>query len=154
MSFYEHYDPCDVHDVKWDYCAACGMAYSQHEIDFESCTLAPTVGETLTGVTSGKTATVASSSKMNGTYAGGDARGTIVVTSPSGDFTDGESMNGSTSGSGFAVCRCYMDRDYGIKYPDFALMEFRGSKYCRPHFRAKQKILLDEQVVQFSKEET
>jgi hypothetical protein len=153
MAFYEDYDPRRVFNVKWDYCAACGLAWTQHEIDFATATVAPTVGETLTGVTSGKTATVSSVSLMNGTYGAGTARGTIVVNSPSGEFTDGEVMNGSTAGAAFATCRCYKDRDYGIKYPEHALGEFRGKRYCRSHLKTKQKILLDEDVITFVNEE-
>ena len=120
-------------DLKYRWCVRCGAAYDCYEMDFESASAAPTVGETLTGATSGKTSVVESFTKSSGAYAGGTARGTIVVTSPSGDYTDGEAINGSSGGAGFLTCRAYVQRRYGHRYPDSMLSTIDGKDYCPPH---------------------
>jgi hypothetical protein len=115
-------------------------------MDYYDATVAPTVGETITGVTSGKTATVSSASKSTA--------GTMVVASPSGTFTDGELLTGSTSGASFATLRCYIDRRYGFSYPDSTIVEYNGKKYCPEHFRAKvRNEALDEQSIDIREEE-
>ena len=138
MTFYQHPDH-KVYDRKYRFCVRCGASYSDFEMDFESATAAPTVGETLTGATSSKTSTVASFTKASGEYAAGTARGNIVVTSPSGDYTDGEKVNGSTGGAAFLTCRAYIERKYGIRYPDSMLAQYNGKDYCLPHFQALAK---------------
>ena len=153
MGFYEHRRPSECVDDTYEQCEACGALYTAYEMDFYSGSVAATVGETITGATSGKTAVVYSVAKNAGTYAGGDAVGTIEVTSPSGTFTAGELLNGSTAGSNFATLHNYEERIYGLSYPSGSLGEYEGKKYCRPHLRAKQKKLLDEQVPDIHEEE-
>jgi hypothetical protein len=131
-----------VTGTKWRYCVRCGAAYSQYEMDFEGATVAPTVGETLTGATSGKTATVESVTTVNGSYTAHTMRGTIVVTSPSGDFTDGEKINGSSSGAAFLTCRAYIERKYGVRYPETMLSQYNGKDYCHAHFAALAKSVI------------
>lgn len=65
-------------------------------------TTAPTIGETITGASSGATAVIVDWSVSSGTWAGGDAAGTLILKQPTGTFTS-ENLNGSVSGSNFAT---------------------------------------------------
>jgi len=68
-----------------------------------------TIGETLTGNSSGDTATVAFWIVTSGTWGGGDAAGTVYLSDRSttgatiDDFTDGEGINGSVGGNNMAT---------------------------------------------------
>ena len=121
MPFYKHRKETERLDQRWRYCNLCGEAYAQYEIFFTGATVAPTVAETLTGATSGKTAVVSEVHRMAGTYAAGTAFGQVVVTSPSGDFTDGETINGSVGGAAMLTCHYYAEKRYGITYPESQL---------------------------------
>jgi hypothetical protein len=55
-------------------------------------TYEPVKGDTVTGNTSGKTAVVVSTTLSSGTWAGGDAAGTILYRSASGAFSSGETV--------------------------------------------------------------
>jgi hypothetical protein len=76
---------------------------------FDSGSVEPTVGETVTGATSGDTAIVYSISLSSGAWSVGNAVGNLVLTSPTGYiadysiFSDNELLNGSVSGSNFAT---------------------------------------------------
>jgi len=71
--------------------------------EFTSGSTEFTVGETLTGATSGETCVVASFLLESGTWGGGDAQGPLFVTGMSGVFTDGEDLNGSAAGANCAT---------------------------------------------------
>jgi hypothetical protein len=105
--------------------------------------VAPTVGETITGATSADTAVVEGHTIVSGTVAGGDAAGVIEGKTPTGYddnnleiFTDGETITGSVScvagvhGKGAVQIS-------GRLIPESDIVEYRGKKYCRPHFRFK-----------------
>lgn len=78
--------------------------HSSYEyIKFTSGSVEFTVGETLTGATSGKTATVVNWYEDSGTWAGGNATGVVWVSSPSGAFNSSENLNGSTGGTNIAT---------------------------------------------------
>jgi hypothetical protein len=72
-------------------------------IEFSSGSSEIVAGETLTGGSSGETAVVISVTLESGSWAGGNASGTISVTDPSGSFTDGEALNGSLAGADAAT---------------------------------------------------
>lgn len=148
MGTYEYRDPKEVLEQKWRWCVKCGQNFTQYEMDFLEGQVAPTVGETLTGQTSGKTATVVSVELMNGSYAAHTARGTVVLSSPTGDFTDNELVNGSTSGTGKLRCRTYLERRYGIPYPESSLSTWKGKEYCPFHARALRHTQWDEQKIE------
>jgi len=133
--FYKHRKETERLDQRWRYCVLCGQNYAQYEIFFTN-SIEPTVGETLTGVTSGKTAVVSEVSRLNGSYALGTANGQVVVTSPSGDFTDGEIINGSVGGDAMMTCHYFAEKRYGISYPESQLVTYEGKEYCREHFGA------------------
>ena len=143
---YERHDPERELDQEWRYCCICGLNWVYYEMDFENASVEPTVGETLTGATSGKTATVSVVTLDHGTYLAGTATGTIRLTSPSGDFTTAEAINGSTGGDAMITCRAYVPRRYGRTYPESSLVTHHGKDYCVPHFRAYSAKIRDDQV--------
>ena len=76
---------------------------------FDSGSVEPTVGETVTGATSTDTAIVYSVTLSSGSWAVGNAAGNLVLISPTGYkadysiFADNELLNGSTAGNNFAT---------------------------------------------------
>ena len=130
---------------KWDECCRCGPRVWRALIHFDSGSVSPTVGETVTGATSTDTGVIANVTLISGTYAGGDAVGVIEMTSPTGYdtvlleiFTDNETLNGSTSGVNFAtVNKTGAVQVWGRLIPDSNLIEYEGRKYCAPHFEMK-----------------
>ncbi len=143
MSFYRHRRETERLDARWRSCYRCGSSYTQNEILFKKGSVAATVGETLTGQTSGKTATVESVVLAGGAYASGNASGTVVVTSPSGDFTVGELIDGSTGGSTMFTCAVYRDTRNGFVYPETQLAEYEGKEYCLEHYAALMQRQID-----------
>ena len=136
-------DFTELQGDKYDACHVCGPVKYRAIIHFDSGSVAPTVGETITGATSGHTGVVEFVQLTGGAYADGDATGVISVTSPTGYsqdvvfiFQDNEAINGSTSGNDFAT----VNGNPGINrsgrlHPDWNLVFYRGKKYCREHFR-------------------
>jgi len=75
-------------------------------LDYDSGgTTTPTIGETITGATSGRVGTLVSYTTDSGTWAGGDAAGTmsLIVCSGAALYTDDEPLTGSTSGANMAT---------------------------------------------------
>ncbi len=68
------------------------------KIPFENGSSEITVGETVTGATSGATGTVTIVEVTGGTWGSGDAEGYIYVEDPSGVFEDEEEINGADAG--------------------------------------------------------
>lgn len=126
----------------YEACHTCGPLAYRVVLHFDSGSVAPTVGETVTGATSTNTGVVDSVTLTGGTYAGGDATGVIILTSPTGYnrdtsviFSDNEAVNGSTSGDNFATVNGAHGVTFdGRLYPRRELIEYRGLKYCASHF--------------------
>lgn len=82
------------------------MAFTYHDdmerLDFTSGSVEPTVGETITGATSGETCVLVSVTLLSGAYVDTDAAGYLYVENVSGAFQS-ENLNGSTSGANFAT---------------------------------------------------
>ena len=72
-------------------------------IDFDSGSSEITVGETVTGATSGATGTVLAVELSSGSWAGGDAAGTIQIQDADGLFEDDEELDGSVAGDDAAT---------------------------------------------------
>ena len=68
-------------------------------MNFDSGSIEPKVNEILTGFTSESTAKVISVNKDSGTWAGGDAAGTITLKNCDGCFNDNEVIGGSEGGA-------------------------------------------------------
>ena len=125
---------------KWDECVLCGTRRRKVLVHFDSGSVAPTVGETITGATSGDTAVVEGHTVVSGTVAGGDASGVIQGSTPTGYddvnleiFQNNEALNGSTSGADFATVMGIGAVQVSARLsPD--LIEYQGKKYCRQHF--------------------
>lgn len=67
-------------------------------MNFDSGSVEPKVGEILTGATSFSSGKVVSVTKASGTWAGGDAAGSIELEECEGRFNDNENINGSIGG--------------------------------------------------------
>jgi hypothetical protein len=128
-------------------CYICGTVSYVAVIHFDSGSVAPKVGETVTGATTGDTGVIDTVTLSSGTYAGGDAVGVIVLTSISGYsrdtllvFQDNEALNGSTSGADFATVKGVTGATRnGRLYPEWATVEYNGRRYCRDHFPWKYR---------------
>jgi len=150
---------------KYRSCWLCGGTVSNHvEIRFDTGIQEPTVGSTLTGATSGDTGVVTAVQVESGTWDGGDAAGTIWMSSPTG-FSDintdggtgewGQDNEALTSGG---VTKCVMNghghqKRGGILYPESDMVEASdGHWYCKPHWsmrflpdlRAENPVEVDE----------
>lgn len=77
-------------------CALRSMAFTS------GGTTAPTIGETVTGATSGATGVIVDWAVTAGTWAAGDAAGLLILRLVSGTFAS-ENLNGSAAGSNFAT---------------------------------------------------
>jgi hypothetical protein len=128
---------------KWFECCMCGTKRIKFLVHFDSGSVAPTVGETITGATSGDTGVVEGHTVISGTVAGGDAVGVIEGNTPTGHddinlelFQNDENLNGSVSGDNFATVN-------GIGAVQISgrlspgIVEYQGKYYCRPHFLMK-----------------
>ena len=146
---------------KWDTCAMCDSLRRRALVHFDSGSVLPTHGETVTGATSGDTMVLDRHVLISGTYAGGDAVGVLEGTTPSGYddvlleiFSDNENLNGSVSGNNFATANHKGAVEVsGRLVPARDLIEYRGKKYCRAHFEFKYgSQFRDEAVIDTSKE--
>lgn len=127
---------------KWDECFSCGARQRRALVHFDSGSVTPTEGETVTGATSADTMVLDNYVLIGGTFAGGDAYGILEGTSPTGYddvnleiFQNDEALNGGTSGDDFAtVNKIGAVQVSGRLHPVSELVEYRGRLYCRPHF--------------------
>jgi hypothetical protein len=128
-------------------CYICGPQKYWAVIHFDSGSVAPTVGETVTGATTSDTGVIDTVTLSSGTYAGGDAVGVIVLSSVNGYnrdtllvFQDNEALNGSTSVADFATVNgtTGVTRN-GRLYPEWATVEYDGRRYCNAHFPWRYK---------------
>ena len=121
-------------------CTLCGAQYKRVEFWFDPSSVEPTVGETLTGDTSGDTGVVVSSTLYDGTYAGGDAKGFVELSGCTGvserfAFEEDETITGSTGGADMMTTDSVgSEKVYGRLYPDTAMAVYNGKKYCLPHY--------------------
>lgn len=133
----------DAGNSRWRTCVWCGSNAKTGVVYFDSGSVAPTVGETITGATSGDTAVIDKVGLLSGTYAGGDAAGYMELSSPTGYdqdtfeiFSDNEELNGSTSGNSFStVDHVGSVTSNGTLYPEGDLIEENGKLYCKFHFK-------------------
>lgn len=95
-------------------------------IDFNTQTVNYSVGEVITGGSSGVTATIASIPLDAGTT------GTLVITGSTGAFTTGENLTGGSGGTGKAVATQYYQVDLTLTLPTTgagALMSLSDHSY-------------------------
>jgi zinc transporter ZupT len=113
----------------------CGPVEYYVVVHFDGSSATPTVGETITGVTTLDTG------KVSGVTMGGTS-GVMILNSPTGYdaessvmFQDNEALTGSISGVGFAFVdgACGVSKS-GRMFPDKMLIEYQGKKYCQEHF--------------------
>jgi hypothetical protein len=123
-------------------CHMCGTEFKRVELPFDSGSTEPTVGETLTGATSGDTGVVVSTKVYDGTWAGGDAEGYVALSTFTGDdfdtgtiYQDNETITGSTGGANMmTVDGQGAVTKYGRFYRESQLVRREGRYYCTPHY--------------------
>lgn len=128
---------------KWYPCTLCGNRVLFVVLNFDSGSVAPTLGETVTGATSGNTGVVDRIHLYSGSYANGDAVGDVLLISPTGYdigamtcFEDNENVNGSTSGANmFTVKDGGWLNVTGRLYQESQTVEHQGKRYCIPCYR-------------------
>lgn len=133
-----------VRGEKMHTCWLCGgPKYTYAEIKFDSGSVEPTVGETLTGATSGNTGVVVDTEDLfSGTWVGGDAVGVVEVSSPTGMddagdiFEEDETITGSTGGADMMTVIYGTEKSYGVMYPLSYLSKYNGKWYCPGHLKA------------------
>lgn len=72
------------------------IAGRRWSIKYDSGSFEPQPGDTITGATSGATATIEYITKSTGTWSGGDAAGTMYLRRLTGTWTNNESVNDTT----------------------------------------------------------
>ena len=128
---------------KWRTCHYCGEVTNKAVISFDSGSTLPVEDETLTGATSANTGIVSEVILTSGTWAGGDAAGQILLTTPTGYdaeaqeiFTDNETLTGSTAGADCAtvngVGSLVVD---GVMYPEGDMVFYKGVWHCKSHYQ-------------------
>jgi len=122
-------------DEQWQRMETLALIDHQ-ELAFENGTSAFTVGERLTGGTSGRTAVILSVTVTSGSWVGNDAAGTLVVrdTSLDGHFDAGETITDAITGSASTTS----DASGGQIAKDFELVSIKtcalsGSDYQLRH---------------------
>jgi len=120
-------------------CALCGPFYTLVEMRFDAGSVASTVDEVITGATSLDTGVVDEIVLESGSYAGGDAAGTISLSSPTGMDdnglwgTDDEVLSGS-SGATMVLNDTGFTKSVGRLWPENQLIFRDGKYYCRAHY--------------------
>ena len=123
----------------WRPCVLCGTLLKRVEVDFDDGGVEPTVGETVTGATSGDTGIITEVVLYSGSYAAGDAAGVIVMSTYTGDASGvwgqaDENLNGSTAGDDFATTMyAGAVKKSGMMYPTNQMVRIDGKWYCKPH---------------------
>lgn len=123
------------------YCALCGgEPVKTCELQFDSGSVEPVEDEVLTGATSGDTGIVVSVRLESGTWAGGDAAGTVLMSSPTGIsddfecFSDNELVTGSTGGVNILTANNDgIVKTEGMPYPEGDTGIYKGKRYCTQH---------------------
>lgn len=145
----------DNRGEKWFSCWSCGEAILFVRIPFISGSVQPTLGETLTGATSGATGVVDRVDLRSGSWAAGDATGDVYLLSPTGFsvaqwecFFASETVNGSVGGTNiltvWSLSNGVLGRQ-GRLYPESQTGIFRGRRYCLAHLHmVSDKRLQDE----------
>jgi hypothetical protein len=128
----------DFWHEKYGQCVMCDAWRTRYELDFDAGSVAPTVGETVTGA-GGCTGVVTEATLRTGTYAGGDATGVLELSGVTGAseslaFVDNEALTGSSGFVGVANGQA-IEKKYGHIVPDYNLIERDGKKYCSQHYR-------------------
>jgi hypothetical protein len=109
------------------------------EVDFDSGSTVPSVGETLRGTESEHSGIVVSHHLASGAWGTGTATGTVELSDCTGAvdglaFNDNEILNGTVGGSDMMTVNGRgLEKGYGIIYPVSHLIFEDGHYYCKPH---------------------
>lgn len=152
------------HHEKWKTCVMCSIEDRTCELKYDSGgTTEPSVGETLTGATSGDTGVVTVvQTLISGTWAGGDAVGYITLDTLTGYdgeqltmFEDNEAINGSSAGDNCLTANGEGQVNIdGIFYPRSLRIKYKGKWMCVWHYRFRIKLEeLDKQKIDTREDE-
>lgn len=147
---------------KWKPCRLCTTKWVTAELKFDSGSTVPTVGETLTGATSGDTGVVTEiETLLSGAWGDSDATGYLHVDTLVGNddeqysiFEDDELINGSTAGSDCLTADGQGNvKIWAVMYPKRLMVKEEGHWYClwhhkfrfSPRFRDREKLVVTEE---------
>src|SRR5574343_779257 len=131
----------DCRNERYYSCVLCGPQYLRYELQYDGAAANPTLGETITGVTSGATGVFTSWAHESGSHAAATAAGTVELSNVTGAtaglaFTDNEPLSGSdgflATANGQAI-----EKVYGLKYPEGDSVERDGKRYCAFHYELR-----------------
>jgi hypothetical protein len=141
MALREFYPTSAYTEHRYRECVQCGMSEYLATLDFLGGSVAPTIGETLTGATSADTGVVLEVSLWSGTYAGGDAAGRILLETITGwdrlqysIFDEAELVTGSTGGAGMMTVDNGTVKVNSRLSPEGETAVVDGVRYCRFHY--------------------
>lgn len=122
---------------KYVSCPMCGAWFVRFELSYDAGSVAPTVGETITGA-GGCTGVVTAYSLDSGTWAGGDAAGVIELSGVTGSadflaYVDNEALTGSSTFVGTANGQA-VQKNYGHRIPYSQAVQRDGKFWCIPHY--------------------
>ena len=148
----ESYPNPNFEGARYRECRIHGPVIKQVELRITSGSVEPTVGETITGATSGDTGVVTSVHLESGTWAGGDAIATVYMNGHTGIDADTgewgsttETLNGSTSGSDWATRYVAPEQVYGRLFAEQEMVNVDGEWFCMDCYRRRYpKKYLDE----------
>jgi hypothetical protein len=143
-------------NARYRVCKIHGNLSKQVELRITSGSISPTVGETITGATSGDTGIVTSVTLEGGTWASGDAVATVYMNNHTGVDTDtlewgtsAETLNGSTAGVNWGTLYVAPEQSYGRIFVEQEMVFVDGEWYCNDCYRRRfPKKYLDEWQVQ------
>ena len=125
----------------WDSCVLCGGSKTLVEVQFDSGSVEPEEDEVVTGATSGDTGVVVTVTLESGTWAGGDAVGTLQLASCTGIDDEGlwgeddEDINGSVGGDNIlTLSDDGFSKVYARLWPTSMLTKRDGKNYCPEHY--------------------
>ena len=125
----------DLEHDKYHACELCGTGYIYYELQYDALVADATVGETITGGSSGDTGVVVSVATETSTEGTLELSG---VTGASDDlaFTDNETLTGSVNFTATANHQA-IAKHYGKLYGEGDLVERDGKYYCKFHYHLK-----------------
>jgi len=134
----------DFEHEKYVSCPMCGAWFVRFELSYDAGSVAPTIGETITGA-GGCTGVVTAYSLDSGTWAGGDAAGVIELSGVTGSadflaYVDNEALTGSSTFAGTADGQA-IQKNYGHRIPYSQAVQRDGKYWCISHhnFRFNKK---------------
>lgn len=152
MTLPDSYPRKDCENAKYYACCMCEPGHVYYELRYDACSAAATVGETITGASSGDTGVVVTDTLESGSVAAGTGAGTLELSGVTGAnttyyqaFTDNEALTGSSTFVGVANDEADK-KQYGLMYPEGDTVMRDGKTYCSFHFALRFRKKDDDAV--------